>query len=101
LRYTFEWDPNKSLENLRKHKVRFEQAAEVFSDPWAISIFDEEHSESEERWVTLGKANNGHLFVLIHTFSEVTNQESRIRIISARRAKRQEVSQYEESSDEK
>lgn len=84
MRYTFEWDPSKAQENLRKHKVRFEQAAEVFRDPCAISIFDEEHSESEERWVTLEKANNGHLLVLIHTLLEVTNQESRIRIISAR-----------------
>lgn len=100
MHYVFEWDPNKARENLRKHKVRFEQAAEVFGDPWAISIFDEDHSESEERWVTLGKTNDGNLLVLIHTFLEVTHQESRILIISARRAKKQEVSQNEESSDE-
>ena len=96
MRYTFEWDPNKAQKNLRKHKVRFEQAAEVFRDPWAISIFDREHSESEERWVTLGKANNGNLLVLIHTFEEVSAEECKIRIISARKAGKWETRQYEE-----
>jgi hypothetical protein len=49
LRYTFEWDPVKANENLRKHRVGFDRAAEVFMDPLAISIVDEEHGDEEER----------------------------------------------------
>jgi uncharacterized protein len=59
LRYTFEWDPIKAKENLRKHRISFDRAAEVFLDPRAISISDEEHSEHEERWVSLGKDRRG------------------------------------------
>lgn len=54
MRYTFEWDPRKAKENLRKHRVSFDRAAELFRDPVAISLADEEHSETEERWVTIG-----------------------------------------------
>ena len=71
-RYTFEWDPIKAGQNLRKHGISFDRAAEVFLDPLAISIFDEEHSEREERWVTLGKDKRGIVLVLIHTFLEVS-----------------------------
>jgi uncharacterized DUF497 family protein len=96
LRYTFEWDPGKAKENQRKHKVSFERAAEVFRDPLALSIFDEEHSEHEPRWITMGKDSQNGLLVLIHTFFEVTAEECRIRIISARKAKKSESRQYEE-----
>jgi uncharacterized DUF497 family protein len=59
LRYTFEWDQVKARENLRKHRISFDRAAEVFLDPLAVSIFDEEHSEMEERWVTIGRDPRG------------------------------------------
>jgi uncharacterized DUF497 family protein len=55
LRYTFEWDPIKAKENLRKHRISFEHAADVFLDRLAISVFDEENSDEEDRWVTIGK----------------------------------------------
>jgi hypothetical protein len=97
LRYTFEWDPRKARENQSKHKVSFERAAEVFRDPLALSIFDEEHSEQEQRWVTMGKDSHGSVLVLIHTFSEISSEECRIRIISARKAKKKESRQYEEN----
>ena len=96
MRYTFEWDPGKAKENQRKHKVSFERAAEVFRDPLALSIFDAEHSEHEERWITMGKDSHDGLLVLIHTFLEVKTEECRVRIISARKATRRELSQYEE-----
>ena len=98
MRYTFEWDPGKAKENQRKHKVSFERAAEVFRDPLALSIFDEEHSEKEERWITLGKDSHDNLLVLIHTFLEVTSKECTIRIISARKAKKKEYRHYQEIS---
>lgn len=96
LRYTFEWDPIKAKENLRKHRISFDRAAEVLADPLALSIVDEEHSEREERWVSLGKDRRGTLLILIHTFSEVSAGECEIRIISARKAHKRETRQYEE-----
>ena len=96
MRYTFEWDPGKAEENERKHKVSFERAAEVFRDPLALSIFDEEHSENEERWITMEKDSHESLLVLIHTFLEATPEECRVRIISARNPKKNESRQYEE-----
>ena len=96
MRYTFEWDPNKAKENLQRHKVSFERAAEVFRDPLAISIFDEEHSEQQERWVTMGRDSHDSVLVLVHTLSQTTAEECTIRIISARKAKKKEARQYEE-----
>ena len=97
MRYTFEWDPVKAKENLRKHRISFDRAAEIILDPLAVSIRDEEHSEDEERWVSMGKDRSGSLLILIHTFSEVAAEESRIRIISARKADKRETRQYEEN----
>jgi len=94
--YTFEWDPNKAVANRRKHGVGFEQAATVFKDPLAVSIYDEDHSDQEERWITLGKADNGQLLVVIHTHQEVSPAEAAIRLVSARRAKPHEQRNYEQ-----
>ena len=97
MRYTFEWDPVKAKENLRKHRISFDRAAEIILDPLAVSIRDEEHSEDEERWVSMGKDRSGSLLILIRTFLEVAVEECRIRIISARKANKQETRQYEET----
>jgi uncharacterized DUF497 family protein len=96
LQHNFEWNPHKARENLRKHKLSFERAAEVFLDPLAISIYDEKHSQKEERWVTLGKDSNGVALVVVHTYREMDAGQSNIRVISARRATRKERQQYEE-----
>jgi uncharacterized DUF497 family protein len=96
LRYNFEWDPAKAKENLREHKVSFERAATVFVDSHAISIFDEEHSQDEDRWITLGIDSGNILIVVSHTFRTVTESSSTSRIISARRATPKEVRNYEE-----
>jgi uncharacterized protein len=53
--YDFDWDPIKAQTNITKHGVNFEEAVDVFRDPVALTISDEEHSESETRWITLGK----------------------------------------------
>jgi len=94
LQYNFEWDPIKARENLRKHKISFERGAEIFLDPLALSVYDETHSRTEDRWITLGKDGNGILLVVVHTFREVDNNNTSIRIISARRATRREAKQY-------
>ena len=96
MRYYFEWDPAKANQSIVKHKVRFQRAAEVFKDPHAISIFDEEHSQDEDRWITIGKDNIGILLVISHTFRKIEEESCRIRIISSRKATKSETKQYEE-----
>ncbi len=96
MRYYFEWDPAKANQNILEHKMRFQRAAEVFKDPHAISIFDEEHSEDEDRWITMGKDNSGILLVISHTFRKIEEEFCRIRIISSRKPTKNERKQYEE-----
>lgn len=92
--YNFEWDPQKAKINQTKHNVTFERATEIFRDPLAISIYDEDHSTEEDRWITIGKDSNGSTIVVIHTFKEKTKLETNIRIISARKATKNEIKQY-------
>ncbi len=96
-KYHFDWDPVKAKSNLASHKVSFQLAATVFRDPLALSLYDEEHSGEEERWATLGQAENGQHLVVIHTYEETGASEARIRIISAREATRRERKDYEEA----
>lgn len=91
--YNFEWDATKATSNQRKHGVSFDRAASVFTDQFMLSTPDDEHSETEERWLTLGIADNNKLLVVIHTFDEI-NAGANIRIISAREATKQEQRQY-------
>jgi len=93
--YDFEWDPAKAAGNRRKHGVGFELAATVFKDSLALSCFDEEHGEAEERWVTLGQAENGRFLVVVHTFKELNDHNALVRIISARAATKHEQRDYE------
>ena len=96
MQYNFEWDPAKARQNLRKHGVSFERASEVFLDPLMISVEDEEHSEEEERWATLGRDKISVVLVIIHTFREIDADNCSIRLISARRATKREAKQYVE-----
>lgn len=93
--YHFEWDPAKARTNLKKHGISFEQAVIVFRDPKAISVFDQDHDEDEDRWVTMGISNPGTLVVVVHTFREAGVDEFVVRVISARRATRKELKNYE------
>jgi len=77
--------------------VSFRLAGSIFRDPLATTIFDAEHSEEEERWVTLGQAENGQYPVVIHIFSQTSPAEAIIRIISARPATRREIQDYQET----
>ena len=61
--------------NATKHGVAFERAATVFRDPNALSVFDEEHSDEEERWLTLGIDGNGTLLVVHHTFTNLDKEK--------------------------
>lgn len=94
MEYDFEWDPNKARLNRQKHAVTFEQATAVFRDPRAISIYDKEHSATEDRGMTLGLSLTGVVLVVHHTFEELNEQMVRIRIFSSREATRREKLQY-------
>ena len=87
---TFEWDSRKARSNLAKHGVGFQEASTIFGDPLSLTIPDPEHSLSEERYITVGRAFSGKLLVVVHT-----ERGDNIRIISARRASRRERKFYE------
>lgn len=89
------WDDAKAQSNLIKHGVAFAQAATVMLDPLALTVFDEAHSETEERWFTLGQSSEGRLLAIAHTYHMLNANTARIRLISAREATRRERQQYE------
>lgn len=93
--YQFAWDTEKAAANRAKHGVAFELAATVFRDALALTLYDEDHSEEEERWITLAMAETGELLLVVHTFEELSPQEALIRIISAREPTRQERLDYQ------
>lgn len=93
---TFEWDEKKAERNLRKHRVSFEEASTVFSDPLSSTIPDPLHSEDEDRFVILGESHRCRLLVVVFT-----ERADSIRIISARHASRRERKDYEEENDQK
>jgi uncharacterized DUF497 family protein len=98
-RYQFDWDPAKAAVNLAKHGIVFDAAMTVFLDPLARSRFDEDNSDEEERFVTLGEAKNGQLLVVVHTYLERAPERIDIRIISARRPTGREARQYREGTE--
>lgn len=89
------WDDAKAQSNLVKHGVTFAQAATVMLDPLALTVFDEVHSQTEERWFTLGQSSEGRLLAVAHTYQMLDTRMTRVRLISAREATRQERQQYE------
>lgn len=92
-RIEFAWDPRKNEVNRRKHHVSFEEARTVFYDDDALVIGDPEHSQEEDRFLILGFSAQARLLVVCHCCRE---SESVIRIISARKATRNESKQYDE-----
>ena len=87
-----EWDPVKAEINLKKHQVSLEEASTVFDDPLFITFLDVEHSDDEERYITLGLSQRNRLLLLAHT-----DRKGTIRIISARKATKNERRFYEEA----
>jgi uncharacterized DUF497 family protein len=93
----FEWDEQKSLINLAKHGVSFNEATEVFEDPLHIATCDQRFSYFEERWITLGQTKMNALLVVANVFFTDEGKEL-IRIISARKATTKERALYENAS---
>jgi uncharacterized DUF497 family protein len=91
----FEWDAAKSLSNLEKHGVGFDEAQEVFSDPLHVSILDHRFNYFEERWITVGQSHERRVLVVANMYFD-EYQEEIIRIISAREATHHERRQYED-----
>ncbi len=92
--WQFEWDEHKARSNQAKHDVGFPLAMSVFRDPNAITLYDDDHSTHEERWITLGLASNGQTLVVVHTYQQTHPAAALIRIISARKANRAERDDY-------
>lgn len=90
----FDWDPRKARTNLLKHGVSFAEATSLFSDPLARIFEDEFHSVDEPREIILGHSRARRLLLVCFTELET----HRVRIISARRATRQELHDYEENA---
>jgi uncharacterized protein len=98
-RYEFDWDSAKAQANIAKHGVAFELAMTVFNDPLAMSRFDDDNSDDEPRWVTLGETSDAQLMVVVHTYVEMAPGRVAIRIISARRPTGREQRQYREGTE--
>ncbi|MBM3222125.1 MAG: BrnT family toxin [Candidatus Rokubacteria bacterium] len=92
---TYAWDPAKAGANAKKHRVTFEEASSVFLDPFAFTFWDPDHSEEEDREITIGRSVRQRVLFVSHT-----GHKGLVRIISARRATRLEQRQYEEGIGE-
>ena len=88
---TFEWDDKKNKTNIEKHGISFEEVVTVFQDDEALIIVDDTHSQEEDRFVLIGFSYKANLLVVCHCYRE---KDSIIRIISARKADRQESEEY-------
>lgn len=91
----FEWDEDKAVANLKKHKISFEEARTVFADPFAITIDDPKHSVDEYRFVDIGTSADGKILIVSYT-----ERERKIRLISCRKAVKKERKIYEERGNQ-
>lgn len=88
----FTWDENKRLNNIKKHGIDFYEAEESFYDENSLFFNDPDHSDNEERFILIGFSKKGNLLVVVHCYRE---NEQIIRIISARKATKNESLIYE------
>ncbi|MBE9047564.1 BrnT family toxin [Pleurocapsales cyanobacterium LEGE 10410] len=87
----FEWERNKAAKNLSKHQVSFDEAKTVFADPLYIDFYDPDHSDSEERYLIVGRSDRDRILIVSYT-----ERDDLIRIISARKVTKAERKVYEE-----
>ena len=95
--FQFEWDEVKADANAHKHGVTFELASTVFHDPRLLTVADLEHSDTEERWFSVGCASNGVVLSVVYLWSDADPAATKIRLISARKATHAESRHYQES----
>jgi uncharacterized DUF497 family protein len=92
----FEWDDNKARMNVQKHQVGFDEARTLFNDPRLLTYRDEYHSETEERYISIGTSVRNRVLLLVHTEQEEAGNTLIVRIISCRKATSLERQTYEE-----
>ena len=90
-RLIFEWDKLKENANIKKHGVSFEEARTLFYDENAVQFFDPDHSDDEDRFILLGVSHKLNTLIVCHCFRE---EETTVRIISARKADKDEAIVY-------
>ena len=95
--YRFDWDDDKANINLVKHKVSFDEGKTIFKDPFLITFPDEQHSDEEERLISIGTSINERLLLVVHLEKLETLNSVVICIISCRKATSSERRIYEES----
>lgn len=95
MRVIFEWDARKARSNKNKHGVSFEEAKSLFFDPFLITFPDEEHSDFEEQYISIGYSIRGRVLLVVHTERGIEDKLV-IRIISCRPATSSERRVYEE-----
>jgi len=88
----FEWNTAKAVTNIKKHGVSFEEAKSVFFDDFSVQFFDQNNSDTEERFLMLGMSNETNLLLICHCERDDGNT---IRIISARKATKNESKHYQ------
>ena len=86
----FEWDDEKEKINIAKHGIDFTTAARVFKDENRLELYDEAHSDTEDRYITIGIIDGVAYLVMV----VYTEREEAIRLISARKATKQEGRMY-------
>jgi len=94
--FQFEWDEVKANANIRKHGVAFELARTIFNDQRLLTVADLEHSETEERWFSIGRASSGVMLSVVYLWSDADPAATKIRLISARKATQTEIQYYQE-----
>lgn len=91
----FVWNMLKADANRRKHRVSFEEACSIFADRSILTIHDQMHSAHEDRWISMAISSAGRVLVVVHTWPEPDQLgDELVRIISARRADKQEQRIY-------
>jgi len=89
----FEWDPVKNKANRLKHKISFEEAETVFEDENAVYLYDKNHSSYEQRFIVIGEDDIFRELTVCHCYRG--DNDEIIRIISARKATKNEIRLYE------
>lgn len=90
--YDFEWDSEKAASNIKKHGVTFKEAASTWLDPYALNRGDINHSWEEDRTLRVGISTKANILLVVHCYRDF---DDRVRIISARKATKEEESNYE------
>jgi uncharacterized DUF497 family protein len=96
MKIIFEWDARKARINLEKHRVSFDEACTIFHDPLLVTFSDEFHSETDDRFISIGMSERERILLVVHTELDERDDQISIRIISSRKATLSERKIYEE-----